>query len=297
MRIDINMQDLLDAYGVHIAGTGERHYRHGWLSMPCPFCSGGVGNHMGYSLKSKVFTCWRCGKHTVGEVLARIMNMPKGEAVRLAMQRYPGNGIQLPEITFERPTDIRIPGSRTPSDIHIEYLMDRNLDAMQLADEYDCKFTIDEYPKNRVVFPVIHQGMAVSYVARAVDDNPLRYLVCKDKLEVRKAKHCLWGANRVGGGTIIVVEGIFDALRIGVGAVAVLGMAWTMEQAREIAKYKQSYIMFDNTDEAQDAGRKLAETVTSLGGNSKRVRVAEFKDPGEFTDEMVEKVRNTLLNP
>ena len=46
--------------------------------------------------------------------------------------------------------------------------------------------------------------------------------------------------------TVIVVEGPFDALRIGEGAVATLGSGWKNEQARLSGpRFRRSYILID----------------------------------------------------
>ena len=80
--------------------------------------------------------------------------------------------------------------------------------------------------------------------------------------------------------TVIVVEGPFDALRIGEGAIATLGSGWKNEQARLIStRFKRSYILFDAEEDATLRARKLAQACMMFnnGHKSSLITLSENK--------------------
>lgn len=303
-RIDIDFERLCSMENIKTARVGERHFRHNWISLPCPFCTGDEGNHLGYSRESKVFTCWRCGRHTIGEVLASLLNMSKRDAVRYAMTHYPTNPFAEPFIAYKpkRKRVLELIGSKIPSQIHIDYLTNRRYCVEELIDKWDLRFTLDhESHGYRIIFPIWYDGRYVSYVGRDVSGvHPKKYLTCFPENEVVSNKDCVWGVQRATKGTVIVVEGVFDAIRIGEGVIATLGTSTNLKQAQEIAKrFKSSYILFDNEADAQARARKFAETLGALNPNHKSrvisINNPDINDPSELPDEIVTQIRGLII--
>lgn len=302
-KLDIDIERLCISEGIHIAKRGERHHREGWVSLECPFCIGDKGHHLGYSKQAKVFTCWRCGKKTVPEVLSVLLNKTKYAACNYAREHYSND----PFSVYHKPqktdyvTELRIPGTKIPSAIHTEYLTKRNYDVQELIDTWDIQFTTALHKHQyRIIAPVWDSGRYVSYVGRDVTGKQAaKYLACLPGEEVKNIKQCVYGMQRAIRRTVIVVEGVFDAWRIGSGAIAMLGTSWRLEQAEIIARsFAASYILFDNELDAQVRAKQLAETCSGLSKKhiSKVVKISNTtaNDPSEFSAEEVEKIKGVL---
>lgn len=299
--LHIDFERLFAYEGIPIAKQGERHYRQGWLSTPCPFCTGDEGNHLGFNQKYNVFTCWRCGKHTKGEVLAALLHRPKKEAINYAKEFYnldPFDVIEEPEII--RSDKLVIPGSKDIPPLHREYLVKRRYNPDKLASQWDLYFTTyHETHPWRLIAPVWYDGKYVSYVGRDVSGmSSTRYLTCFPANEVRDVKLCVFGMQYAVHKKVVVVEGMFDAFRIGHGAIATLGTGWKQEQAEIIARnYDVSYILFDPEHEAQKRATKLANALSVIGKHKSYVlgmSGTTADDPGDLTDSEADEIRKLL---
>jgi hypothetical protein len=302
-KLSIDIERLCAVERIPIAQPGDRHYHYGWVSMPCPFCRGDAGNHLGFSPKYNVFTCWRCGRHTIGEVLSMLLQKPKYEAVQYALEHYsldPYSALQHKKRDLQRPFELAMIGSKTPHELHTKYLESRNIDTQWLIDNYDARFTQEhETHRWRVILPVWYDGKYVSYVGRDVTGNETRrYLTCYPEKEVRDIKQCLFGMQRAVHDTVIVTEGPFDALRIGEGAVAVLGTGWNQEQARLVGtRFKRSYILFDAEKDAIIRARKMAAACSMFPDHKSSVITLsgeQGKDPASLPETTIIKLRNLI---
>lgn len=301
--LHIDFLQLFSYEGIPVANAGDRHYRHGWVSLECPFCVGDAGNHLGYSPKYNIFTCWRCGRHTKGDVLAALLHKPKREAVEYAKEHYgldEYNNSWQPEVEVAKADKLIIPGSKRIPIIHHRYLTDRGFDPDTLAKQWDLYFTTYHTTHAwRLIAPIWDNGRYVSYVGRAVSkDEPTRYLTCMPEKEVADCKICVFGMQYAVKDSVIIVEGMFDAFRIGHGAVAVLGTGWKQQQADKIAKHcKTSYILFDPESDAQRRAASLATNLSSHANHKSYVLTMKgttAKDPAELNEDEVAKIRELI---
>jgi hypothetical protein len=301
-RIDLDIERLCACEGIHTAQSGERHHRPNWVSMVCPFCTGDAGHHLGYSKKGKSFTCFRCGKHTIGTVLATLLNRTKKEAVQYALAHYSVDPFQKSEAfkSVERPLNLDIPGTKEVPELHRAYLTSRRFDPDKLVAEWDVRFTTYHATHAwRVIAPIWNGGRYVSYVGRDVtghDKN--RYLTCMPDKEVYDNKKCIYGMQRATKDAVVVVEGVFDAWRIGGGCLATLGTGWKPEQAELIGRnYKVSYILYDPEVEAQQRARSLAETCAMIKGHKSYVitcKGSNADDPGDMNEDDANEIRKLI---
>jgi len=91
-----------------------------------------------------------------------------------------------------------------------------------------------------------------------------------------------------------VVEGVFDAWRIGSGAVATFGSGYSMEQVEKIVKYPTRAICFDNEVEAQSRARKLVNDLSAFSGTTYNV-ILDKKDAAEESRKNIERLRKEIL--
>lgn len=109
----------------------------------------------------------------------------------------------------------------------------------------------------RIVFPLIHNGIPVSYQCRDYTDScKVKYMTAYPAYERIMHKDILYGEDDVPYNKVIVCEGVFDALSIGAGAVHTFGVKWSRSQAESLCAYDKVYIAYDN-DKAGKIGAEL----------------------------------------
>lgn len=148
--------------------------------------------------------------------------------------------------------------------------------------------------RNRCMFPILNlKGKTVAFGGRIMDDSKPKYLNSpetpifnKRKLlfafyqalpEIRKKRQ------------VIMVEGYMDAISLhshGVtNAVASLGTAFTIEQARLMKRYADEVVFSYDMDAAgQNATRRALEIAGQVGLKLRVVHLSEGKDPDEFVN-------------
>lgn len=84
--------------------------------------------------------------------------------------------------------------------------------------------------------------------------------------------------------SIVIVEGIADAWKLGPGAVSTFGIGFTTPQVLRIKRYQYRFILYDNDPkrEGQVAAKKLANILMGFDGTTEIVNLKNVKDPGEL---------------
>jgi len=183
---------------------------------------------------------------------------------------------------------------------HCKYMHKRGFDPVYLERIWKCFATghLGNH-KFRICSPVWFDNQMVSYVGRDITDkNKAKYKPCPEELEVRKHKHCLYGEHVIPpvNESIVVVEGMTDAWRLGPGAVATLGTKFTPIQVELIAAHKKSWIIFDDEDEAQEQAEKLAHEASLRPDHTSVVVLLDnSKDPGSLSLKDAESVMRQLV--
>ena len=124
-----------------------------------------------------------------------------------------------------------------------------------------------------VIFPIYDQGKLVFYVGRAVHKK--MYKNCPSP-----NRSVMFNFNQQE--TMILCEGIIDALHIGKNAVAMLGKSIKNEQVNRILKAnpKTIYVFLD--DDAQDKAIYTAKKFLGLINTVKLVKPLKGRDPGDM---------------
>lgn len=144
--------------------------------------------------------------------------------------------------------------------------------------------------RNRVMFPIIDvRGNVVAFGGRVLDDSLPKYINSSDTLVYNKSRNlfAINIAKKTKRRNFILAEGYMDVIALHQAgfdnAIASLGTAFTNEQARLIARFKDEVVICYDSDEA---GQKAtARAMEILGKNALNVRVLKVpgaKDPDEF---------------
>lgn len=284
----MRFEDILITYGVPYATESHRHTREGWVNFDCPYC--GVDSqkwHMGYNIAGRYTNCWRCGKHSVAEVLRDAARITLGEAIELVKQ-IDDNWAQItPSIKGE----LKLPkGLCKLQKAHRRYLKERRFDADELVKLWRLQGTA--YSSWRIFIPIEFQSRVVSFTMRAIGNIEPRYVNAAQEHEEMHAKHLLFGEDYARH-AIIIVEGCFDAFRIGPGAVATLGTSYTQAQLCRMTKYPIRVVCFDAEREAQQRASRLCDDLEAFPGDTYNVRL-KAKDPAEASRREIKSLRAFL---
>ena len=97
--------------------------------------------------------------------------------------------------------------------------------------------------------------------------------------------------------TVILVEGVFDAMRIGHGCGAISGTEFDDRQIKEIVDYniKQVFLLFDNDAAGKQAAEKYGNALNPFVETYILTLPEYASDPGELTNEDVNVLRKLVF--
>ncbi len=302
--MSFNFISFCNEYGIEYVSEGHKHCREGWIQTICPFCAGNPGYHLGFSEESSAFSCWRCGKHTRKETIMALAKCDQKKASYILgkFQLRPRDAFDKNKTKIIRPGKLHLPvGTNELQTIHKQYLINRNFDPEVLHNTWGIMGTgpIGQY-KFRIIAPIFYAGRLVSYQGRDITEKSnLKYKACPEKLELIHHKDILYGLDEVKGDSIIVVEGIFDAWRMGRGAVATYGIGFTNKQVVILNQFKNRFIMYDRREinpQAGEQAEKLERLLICDGTkHTEIIELDEADDPGSLTQEQADQIKRELL--
>lgn len=287
----MTLEDLLEQAGVDYRRQGEHHHAtRGRLSIDCYQCSPGSGRfRLGLHPGKRSASCWTCGRLSFFVVLREII----GPSVSL----FAGEG--LTQSTWngltKSPQEKYIPpvGLGELLKPHVAYLKSRRFDPDELAEVWSVAGIGPlGKPPWKVFIPIKKKGEIVSFTRRSLVDTGIRYLAAKPEEEKISGKELLFGEDFCTH-AVIVVEGALDAMRIGPGAVALMGLSYTRKQVLKISKYPLRIICLDNESQARDVARRLCDELSVFPGETLRVELSG-KDPDSSPESELKELRKYL---
>jgi hypothetical protein len=297
----LDNKGLLNYIGIHFNLQGKNTARNA-VSFQCPFC-GDKSDHGNLSIFG-TYKCWRCGTYRLGELLKQLgfdgnlneffteTGFPKSA---LRPGEYTGKHRQKKEL-------FKLPGNELNVGA-ANYLKARGYNPKECKEIYGFKsyghVVLDKDYFNlreRIIVPIHDkEGELVSWVARDYTGNSrLRYLTPKPGQCVKTTKEVLYNQHLCSSDYAIVCEGVFDALKIGIGAIATFGISLTGEQLSLLAKYRTLIWLWDNEGHAQDKAKEYARILRGCGKNQ-FFGFCPSADPGELTYQQAGKLKMQLL--
>jgi len=270
----MNVETLLADLQIHYrTADSHRNVRSGWVGVDCPWCGRGSGKyHLGICLATGQTSCWQCGGHSLASILVELTGrpfrdvLPRLQNVRLKRQE-----------AREHSGRYRVPnGVGELRSVHKRYLMARKVDEATAALWGLQGLGLAGNLSWRIFMPIRLRGEPLSWTTRSLGSG-MKYISARPEEETVPCKHLLYGED-LAGGSVVVVEGPFDAIRIGPGAVATLGVRTTSYQILRIARYADRSILFDNEPAAQRRAQQLADRLSIFPG---RTRVVEIDAPAD----------------
>ncbi len=293
---------LFNDHGLQYQTEGHKHCRPGWANMPCPFCTGNPGIHLGAEIGTGRFVCWRCGGKTGYVVISKLLHIPHDQAKTL-LRKYRGGAKAIPN----QDRKIKFKPHRLPSNTgdmdkrHMGYLEKRGFEPSKLLVEWGLLGTgpvsrLDgiDY-KLRIVAPIIWDGKQVSFQARDITGkSDLKYIACPMHREAIHHKHVLYGRQEHWTETGICVEGITDAWRFGHQSFAVFGIKYKIQQVLLMRKtFKRVFVVFDDDPQAVQQSKKLCSQLQLAGVEAVHIDIEG--DPGGTSQDDANHFVNQLL--
>lgn len=289
----MQITDVLDELRIPYSHAGASHHvTDGWIGVDCNRCSPRSNSFkLGIHTESGACTCWTCGRIPLMETLCELSGQPY-HVIKKLLSGW--TRLAIPEQT--RPTGtLKLPtglGDLLPA--HRKYLRSRRFDPDEVSAVWGVQgIGIAPRLQWRLFIPIVHQGKTVSWTTRSIDpDAERRYITAGPHEEAMRAKTLLFGMQHVRH-AVLVTEGPTDAMRLGPGAVATMGLVWTREQLALIARVPVRGICMDNEPEAQRRARKLCDELALFPGRTLRLEI-DADDPGEASDREVRLARKSV---
>ena len=289
----MNIAELLDSLGVEYATEGHGHCTQGWLQLSyCPSCSlpNDRNFRLGVHTKGLAWNCWQCGRLRGGECLSAITGRPLGECLKLLGEC---DRDYSPRELSKRKGKLIVPdglGELLPA--HRKYLSGRGIDPDYASEIWGMKgIGRNSRLPWRLWLPV-RLDRVLSWTTRTIGNKGIRYVSASPEEEEVPIKELLYG-EELAGNSVIVVEGPLDAIRVGEGAVATLGIQWTKAQMLRLSRPRKRILCFDNEWKAQQKARELADALECYPGQTLVVEI-DADDPGCASDKEIRALRRLL---
>jgi len=281
----MGIEQLLRDYNIPTSTSGA-DWQPGWININCPFCDD-PKFHGGFNISGGYYNCWKCGGHRNSDVIASLLGINWHEAQDLLAQYRTGSDHKPTEKKKALASEIIWPvNCHDLAHAHKKYLWSRNFDPAKIVELWGVRGTgpIGPY-KFRIIVPIYHKGRLVSYQGRDITNKAsLRYKACPVEKEVIHHKHVIYGLDHVVNGKAIIVEGVFDAWRLGYGAVSTFGTEVTNEQCLLLAeRLARVYITFDDQD-TEGKADSLGNRLIALGVAVEEIVDIGADDPAELSD-------------
>lgn len=263
---------VLETFDARLVSDGHE------LALPCPLC-GDHRDRLFINLTTFLWTCHNCNESgNLISFLERVMEKDPFEAYHLATKLQPKAARTKPREILITP-EVKLPGLWLDDpDSMIQrgfwrYLFERGLDE-ETVRHYQMRFEVIGMYRGRVIIPIFHEGVVASFAARAI--------VWWEKPKVlypygTKVGEMLFGLDEIAGDTVILVEGIFDAIRLRGKSACTFGAHLSAGQRALLHQRGMKNILLMRDGDA--AGRReAAKTARELKSDGFAVRIAGLPD-------------------
>ena len=295
MKVDINDFDViryLDSRNIHHKETGDNVSRN-WTSMNCIFCID-HSNHLGINLKSKVYSCYLCGEK--GNIFKFIQEVDgvNWQTAKDIVKEFNGGTYVPKEKHFQ--SKLKLPNVlKEFPQTYKNFLISRRYDPDTVIQKYNLMASslVGNY-NHRIIIPVKMNDRMLSFVGRDITGKAHIPYKNSDETEcIKDPKRCLYNMDNVIQSKAVIVEGIFDAWRIGDGAVATFGTEYTHEQLLYLKNFSQVFVLYDADTKFKKEKDKLAYDLSAI---VKEVKVIELDegDPDNLSEQDIKHLRREI---
>jgi hypothetical protein len=228
------------------------------IEISCPFCRSG-GLHLGLSLKSSVFGCWRDPSHSgrhPAKLIAALLNVSQEEANILTRQYFKlslkdlgkgkegtATGVVRPSTFFDFTFKDRLENQ------FLNYLEGRGVDSRWAVQRYGMKYCVAGQYAHRIIVPLTINDKWVTWTARGIGDQNPKYKMpgIADGAKMQPSDMFFDADNLRGGRLLLITEGVFDSIKInsvmmpGIHATCLFGKNITDKQVSKLMELCNVY--------------------------------------------------------
>jgi hypothetical protein len=253
----------------------------GWARAACPLCEESTGKadlkrSFSVSLETGYWTCFKCGESGWLEDRARrdsgIVRKPVKREVRPSDLDIPEGSVLLASQDGRK--SMSLEGARTYIIEHRRF----GWETIVRARVFAC---MEGYYANRLIFPVTRAGKPHGFIARSWSPKAERAYLYPRGFD----RGVFFNGDALDEKTdqpLFVVEGVFDALRIGPSAIACLGKP-TGEQIAQLTRVRHRPVVVALDADAWRTGSSVAMTLRLRGVQAVDLRLPPGKDPDSLS--------------
>jgi hypothetical protein len=284
--------EFFEEYDVQYFTSGK-NVSKGFVNIQCPFCDDS-SNHLGIRLNDFYIACWRCGIHSLFDLIKNVADCTPREAIKIEKSLSPGEDSRPPlnEILphqFDLKKTVLPQESTKPfPKLHIDYLEKRGFTPpSHFIQKYKLQagYTIGKY-KFRIIIPVFMNRKLVSFTSRDITgiQSP-KYLSASLK-EGGNIKETIYNYDTITQDSdVILVEGPLDAWKLGSETCSFFGVTYTAKQiiALKNKNIRNLFILFDNNPAGRRGAKEIANVLSPLVKKTEIITLTNVEDPGELS--------------
>lgn len=280
----MDVLQFLNDYSIPYQTRGKNLSR-GRLGVNCPYC-GDTGYHAAFTPEGKVYYCWKCAWHPTDKTLQILSGLTSYEYKNI-IGSYDGTDSLLSSLNKKIPNATALELSGSPGLLPHDraYLKKRKFDPDYLMEKYKIRSggLAGDWAW-RIIIPIFYKGQLVSWQGRTTTNDDIRYKTLAIEKSIMDAKSVLFNVDDCKHDYVFVVEGPFHVFRMGDDACATLGTSVTESQVRNLANYKNIFILFDSEVPAQERAKKLGTRIASLCSSNVSVVDLELTNSTDIAD-------------
>lgn len=264
---------------VQMYGESKKGSSLNQLVFTCPDCG---RDKLYVYLDSDTSYCFRCGVYKAYNNGKTVISL---EELKNTLKRHEELPKELSEIKVPR-NFVELRDSKAEK-FYTEYLEGRGFSTIDI-ERSRLLFGLETTSENRtILLPVYMYHQLVYYTKRVVKPGLNRYENPKTEEVDNKKTNILFNFdNARASSTVVVCEGVFDAMTVGVNAIATFGKSLSEFQCRLIEKNWNKIILALDPD-AWDKNVSLWKRFRSKGKNVKILDIPGHKDLNDAGRELV----------
>jgi len=262
---------------------------------------GDSGGHLYISAEHGAWICFHCqASGSIYTLLEEVVGMRGYSAFLLARRILETtNYVPVRRAPDQKDQEIELPEEFIPSngidDMASRYLRNRGF-RPALARKYDMGYCLRGRYAYRLVVPVYTEGKLRTFIARAIVS------VLEKKVLIpsgSRASHALFNIDNVAPPLCIVVEGVFDALRLRQYAIASLGTTLSDYQIDLLRTkgFRGIVVMRDGDEAGRTAARKDADALVAMGFRVCVAQLPDGVDPGSASERQLAEALDSMSPP
>ena len=299
--MNFNAEKFLNDCGISYRSRGINVPRNA-VNICCIYC-GETRYHLVINKRKPFSSCWVCGKYvSTVELVKDILKCSWADARKIVygtkhiLFSYDGATYDKPERAkicrlpkYVKPVLEDIVNPNMIRENAKRYLFFKRHISVQRVQQFNLHYGYGGGQAYRIVIPMYFGGQLMTYTGRDFTGrSELRYKACKTEDCILLPTEFLYGLDEFEGRSAVVVEGAFDRIIMGNGAMAASTNRLSAKQKSMLSNLDLEELVFVLDPGAFDKAEELAEYFRPVVNKVKAVRLTKG-DPAKLGFAVVKK--------